>query len=112
MKTLAVFEPAISYFDPVLVQFAADLKWIEKYGVKVSRHNLGKEPQAFAANPAVIKEMEAGMDRLPMITVDNHIVSIGMYLSRQQLAQSLGIAAAPKELSPVKALACPCTPWL
>lgn len=60
MKTLAVFDPAISCFDPILVQFAADLKWVEKYGVKVSRHNLGKEPQAFAANPAVVKEMEAG----------------------------------------------------
>lgn len=112
MKTLVVFDPAISCFDSVLVQFAADLKWIEKYGVKVSRHNLGKEPQAFASNPAVVKEMEAGMDRLPVIMVDGFIVSTGMYPSRQQLAQSLGIAATPEELSPVKAAACPCTPWL
>ncbi len=112
MKTLAVFDPAISYFDPALVRFAADLKWIEKYGVIVSRHNFGKEPQAFAANPAVAKEMEAGMDRLPVIMVDGHIVSTGMYPSREQLAQKLGIAAAPEELSPVKAAACPCTPWL
>ncbi|HEU0189530.1 MAG TPA: arsenic metallochaperone ArsD family protein [Gallionella sp.] len=112
MKTLAVFDPTISYFDPVLVQFAADLKWIEKHGVKVLRHNLGKEPQAFAANPAVVREMESGMDRLPVIMVDGHIVSTGKYPSRQQLAQSLGIAAAPEELSPVKAPACPCTPWI
>ena len=112
MKTLAVFDPAISCFDPVLVQFAADLKWIEQYGVKVSRRSLGKEPQAFAANPAVAKEMEAGMDRLPVIMVDGHIVSTGRYPSRQQLAQSLGIAATPEELSPVKSPACPCTPWL
>ncbi|MDE2310245.1 MAG: arsenic metallochaperone ArsD family protein [Betaproteobacteria bacterium] len=112
MKTLAVFEPAISYFDPVLVQFAADLKWIEKYGVKVARHNFGKEPEAFADNPAVAREMEAGMDRLPVITVDGHIVSTGMYPSRQQLAQKLGIVAPPEELAPVKAAACPCTPWI
>ncbi len=112
MKTLAVFDPAISCFDPVLVQFAADLKWIEKHGVMVSRHNLGKEPQAFTANPAVVKEMESGMDRLPVIIVDGHIVSTGIYPSRQQLAQSLGITATPEELSPVKAVACPCTPWL
>ena len=112
MKTLAVFDRAISCFDPVLVQFAADLKWIEKYGVKVSRHNLGKEPQTFAANPAVSKEMEAGIDRLPVIMVDGCIVSTGMYPSRQQLAPSLGIAAPPEELSPAKAVVCPCTPWL
>jgi hypothetical protein len=111
MKTLAVFDPAITYFDPVLVQFAADLKWIGKYGVKVSRHNLGRDPQAFAASPAVAKEMEAG-NRLPVIMVDGHIVSTGKYPSREQLAEKLGIAAAPEELSPVKAVACPCTPWL
>ncbi|OGS96176.1 MAG: transcriptional regulator [Gallionellales bacterium RIFCSPLOWO2_02_FULL_57_47] len=112
MKTLAVFDPAISCFDPVLVQFAADLAWVEKHGVKVSRHNLGKEPQAFAANPAVAREMEAGMNRLPVIMVDGHIVSTGMYPSREQLAQKLGIAAPPEEISPVKAVACPCTPWI
>jgi hypothetical protein len=112
MKTLTVFEPAISYFDPVLARFAADLKWIEKYGVKVLRHNFGREPQAFAANPAVVREMEAGMDRLPVIMVDDHIVSTGMYPSREQLAEKLGIAAAAEELSPAKAVACPCTPWL
>lgn len=39
------------------------------------------------------------MDRLPVIMVDGRIVSTGMYPSRQQLAQELGIAAAPEELS-------------
>lgn len=112
MKTLTVFEPAIAYFDPALVRFAADLKWIEKYGVKTSRHNFGREPKVFAANPAVLKEMEAGMDRLPVIMVDDHIVFAGMYPSREQMAEKLGIAAASEELSPAKALVCPCTPWL
>jgi len=74
-EILEVFDPALSYFDPLLVQFAADLKWVEKLGIKVSRHNLGKEPQAFAVNLAVAKEMEAGMDRLPVIVVDGGIVS-------------------------------------
>lgn len=112
MKTLAVFDPAITYFDPMLVQFAADLTWVEKHGVKVSRHNFGKEPQAFAANPAVAREMEAGMDRLPVILVDGRIVSTGRYPSRQQLAQALGIAAMPEELSLDKAAGCCCKPWL
>lgn len=110
MKTLEVFDPALSYFDPVLVQFAADLKWVEKLGVKVSRHNLSREPQAFAANAAVVKEMEAGMDRLPVIVVDGDIVSTGIYPSRQQLAQKIGIAATREEISPVEAAGCCCTP--
>ena len=110
MKTLEVFDPALQYFDPVLVRFVADLKWLEKRGVKVLRHNLSKEPQAFAANSAVVKAMDAGMDRLPVIMVDGEIAWTGIYPSRQQLAQKLGIAATPEELSPVEAAGCICTP--
>jgi hypothetical protein len=68
----------------------------------VARHNLGQEPQAFAANPAVLKEMEAGMDRLPILTVDGHIVSTGMYPSRQQLVQKLGIVLTTEEKPRIK----------
>lgn len=110
MKTLEVFDPALPYFDPALVQFVADLKWVEKFGVKVSRYNLSKEPQAFAANSAVVKAMEAGMDRLPVIMVDGEIVSTGIYPSRQQLAQKLGIAATQEEISSVESAGCCCTP--
>jgi len=112
MKTLTVFDPAISYFDPVLTRFAADLKWVENYGVKVSRHNFAKQPQAFAANPAVAREMAVGMDRLPVILVDGRIVSTGKYLTRQQLAQELGIATTPEEISLDKSAGCCCKPWL
>lgn len=110
MKTLEIFDPALSYFDPVLVRFVADLKWVERLGVKVLRHNLSREPQVFAANSAVVKEMEAGMDRLPVIMVDGGIVSTGIYLSRQQLAQKLGIAATHEEISAIELAGCCCTP--
>ena len=110
MKKLEVFDPAMCCstgvcgvdVDPVLAQFAADLKWVEAHGVTVSRHNLGQEPQAFAANPAVVKEMEAGMDRLPILAVDGHIVSTGMYPSRQQLVQKLGIVLTTEEKPRIK----------
>lgn len=117
MKKLEVFDPAMCCssgvcgveVDPVLAQFAADLKWAEERGITVERHNLGQEPQAFAANPAVVKEMEAGMERLPILSVDGHIVTTGVYPSRRQLAQKLGIALAAAEEPPVKADRC-CTP--
>ncbi|KDB09991.1 Arsenical resistance operon trans-acting repressor ArsD [Burkholderia sp. lig30] len=117
MKKLEVFDPAMCCstgvcgvdVDPVLAQFAADLKWVEGHGVSVSRYNLGQQPQAFAANAAVVKEMEAGMDRLPVLVVDSHIVSTGMYPSRQQLAQKLGIALTTDEKPRVKAGGC-CSP--
>ena len=117
MKKLEVFDPAMCCstgvcgvdVDPVLAQFAADLKWVEERGVSVQRHNLGQEPQAFAANPAIVREMEAGMDRLPIMVVDGNIVATGMYPSRQQLAQKLGIALAEESTQAAQAQPC-CSP--
>ena len=100
MTTLEVYDPAMCCstgvcgpdVDPVLVAFAADLAWVAGQGVRVQRYNLGQEPQAFAANPAVLREMEAGMDRLPVIAVDGRIVATGTYLTRTQLAAKLDLA--------------------
>ncbi|AJY08477.1 arsenite efflux transporter metallochaperone ArsD [Burkholderia sp. SIMBA_043] len=118
MKKLEVFDPAMCCstgvcgvdVDPVLAQFAADLKWVEEHGIVVARHNLGQDPQAFVANPAVVKEMEdGGMNRLPILTVDGQIVSTGLYPSRPQLAQKLGITLTTEEKPRVKAGSC-CSP--
>lgn len=110
MKKLEVYDPAMCCstgvcgpeVDPALVTFAADLTWLAGQGIEVRRYNLGTEPQAFAANPDVVKEMEAGMDRLPIIAVDGHIVSTGVHLSRDQLAAKLGLGA-PKPRITIKA---------
>ena len=118
VKRIEVFDPAMCCstgvcgvdIDPVLVQFAADLQWTSEQGVEVRRYNLGQEPQAFAANPAVLKEMEAGMDRLPIIAVDGQIVATGVYLSRAQLAQKLGIALATNDKPRIKVGGSCCNP--
>ncbi|MBP8162159.1 MAG: arsenite efflux transporter metallochaperone ArsD [Propionivibrio sp.] len=118
MKKLEVFDPAMCCstgvcgvdVDPVLVQFAADLQWLAEQNVEVKRYNLGQEPQAFAANPVVIKEMEAGMERLPILVVDGSIVATGVYLSRAQLAQKLGIALAREDKPRIKVGGSCCNP--
>ncbi|MBI5900516.1 MAG: arsenite efflux transporter metallochaperone ArsD [Rhodocyclales bacterium] len=117
MKTLEVFDPAMCCstgvcgvdVDPVLALFAADLKWAGEQGVTVNRHNLGQEPAAFAANPAVLKEMEAGMERLPILVIDGQIASTGLYPSRAQLAQKLGlkVGAGDTAASPAKSCCAP-----
>jgi hypothetical protein len=102
MTKLEVYDPAMCCstgvcgpeVDPVLVQFAADLNWVADQGVTVVRYNLGQQPQAFVANGEVLREMQAGLDRLPIITIDGHIVSTGIHLSRAQLAHKLGLAAS------------------
>ena len=118
MKKLEIFDPAMCCstgvcgvdVDPVLVQFSADLQWVAEQGVEVKRYNLGQEPQAFAANPSVIKEMEAGMERLPIILVDGQIVATGAHLSRLQLAQKLGLKLASQDQPQIEVGSGCCTP--
>ena len=117
MKKLEVYDPAMCCstgvcgvdVDPALVQFAADLAWVAEHGIAVQRYNLGQEPQAFAANPAVVEEMEAGMERLPIIAIDGQIVTTGLYPSRAQLAQKLGLEHAKADKPHVRAGSC-CNP--
>lgn len=118
MKKLEIFDPAMCCstgvcgvdVDPVLVQFNADLQWVAEHGVSVERHNLSQEPQAFAANPAVLKEMEAGIDRLPIVAIDGHIVCTGVYPSRAELTKKLGLTLTTDEKPHIKIGAGGCKP--
>jgi hypothetical protein len=47
------------------------------------------------------------MDRLPILVIDGQIASTGLYPSRAQLAQKLGLAAAGSELAPSKPCCAP-----
>jgi Arsenical resistance operon protein ArsD len=116
MSRLDVFEPAMCCptgvcgvsVDPVLVQFNADVQWLGEQGVEVQRHSLSHGAAAFAAHPEVVREMEAGMDRLPIAMVDGRIVSTGMYPSREQLVHKLGLAAQAQPV--VTSGGCGCKP--
>jgi hypothetical protein len=118
MSKLEVFEPAMCCptgvcgvsIDPVLVQFNADLQALTASGVEVVRHSLSHDAAAFAANADVVKEMQAGMDRLPVVTVDGRIVSTGMYPSRAQLMQRLGAPEPTADKPKVKLGDCGCAP--
>ncbi|MBI5272045.1 MAG: arsenite efflux transporter metallochaperone ArsD [Burkholderiales bacterium] len=118
MSKLEVFEPAMCCpsgvcgvsVDPVLAQFQADLQALEASGVEVVRHSLSHDPAAFAAHAEVVKEMEAGMDRLPIVTVDGRIVSTGMYPSKVQLMAKLGLAIPTADKPRVRAGGCGCAP--
>jgi len=118
MNRLEVFEPAMCCptgvcgvaVDPVLAQFNADLQSLTDSGVDVVRHSLSHDAAAFAANADVVKEMAAGMDRLPVVTVDGRIVSTGMYPSRMQLMHKLGIAIPSAEKPRIKLGDCGCSP--
>jgi hypothetical protein len=118
MNKLEVFEPAMCCptgvcgvaVDPVLTQFNADLHSLAQSGVEVVRYSLGHDAAAFAANADVVKEIEAGMDRLPVVAVDGRIVSTGVYPSRTQLMRKLGLTIASAEKPRIKLGDCGCPP--
>ena len=106
MKKLELYDPAMCCptgicgveVDPALVQCNADLQWLAEQGVAVRRYNLAQDPQAFAANTAVLAELNAGLERLPVTLVDGVTVATGHYLTRAELAERLGLRldAAPR----------------
>lgn len=118
MSKLEVFEPAMCCptgvcgvsVDPVLVQFNADLQALGQSGVEVVRHSLGHDAAAFASHADVMREMGAGMDRLPIVTVDGRIVSTGVYPSKAQLMSKLGLAIPAADKPRVKPGDCGCAP--
>ena len=73
--------------DPVLPRFAADLEWLKSQGNQVERYNLAQEPAQFATSQIVQKMLaEEGVECLPLVLVDDRVVSRGEYPSRSNLA--------------------------
>lgn len=126
MPQIDVFEPAMCCptgvcgvsVDPALVRFNADLQALARAGVTVARHSLSHDPAAFAAAPEVLRTMQDGVDRLPIVTVDGRVVSSGLYPSNDELLALLGAAApetpvtaaAPSDKPKVRLGDCGCAP--
>ncbi len=85
-------------------------KWLTERGVEVVRHSLSHDAAAFASNSDVVTEMYAGMDRLPITKVDGRIATTGMYPTRAQLMQRLGISSPATSKPHIKIATCGCKP--
>ena len=67
MKKLEVYDPPMCcstglcgpQVDPVLVRFAADVKWLQDQGIQVQRFNLSQNPGAFVENDVVKQALTA-----------------------------------------------------
>ena len=102
MAILQVFDPPMCCasgvcgpnINPAVTRFAAALEWLRGRGVAVERFNLAQEPAAFAENPVVQQMLaDGGPKCLPLILVDGHVVSQGVYPSREELTGFTGIPA-------------------
>jgi hypothetical protein len=116
MKTVSVYDPPQCCAtgacspdqDDTLAQFAAALDWLRTQGVEVSRYNLGHQPGAFVENALVKSTIDKeGMRCLPMVVIDGTIARKGGYMTRQEMAATLGLAAVPDApAGPVKMANC------
>jgi hypothetical protein len=85
--------------NPVLVRFAADLKWLREEGVEVERYNLSQQPAAFSTSRVVREELQKeGPGCLPLLLIDGRIAFHSAYPDRRHLAASLGIEAHARRL--------------
>lgn len=103
MRILLVYDPPMCcstgvcgpVVDPTLPRFAADLEWLKGQGVEVKRFNLAQQPFEFAQDHKVKKALtEKGNSCLPLIIVDDKIVSEGEYPTLEKLSELLGLKAA------------------
>lgn len=96
MTKIKIFDPPMccssgicgSNDDPTLVVFASDLEWLKKQGVCVERHGLSFEPAEFSKNENVKNILcKKGNRCLPIILLEEEIVSQGYYPKREKLAE-------------------------
>ncbi len=91
--------------DPVLPRFAADLESLRITGHSVERFNLSQQPQAFIDNKEIHSLLSTrGTDVLPVVTVDGHVVSCGIYPSIEMLDMWTGGTAVKPESRPAMSL--------
>lgn len=100
MAKLQVFDPPMCCpsgvcgpsVDPVLPRFAADLDWLKSKGVQVERFNLAQDLAAFTTNAVVKKALNStGTKCLPMVLLDEQVISWGEYPNREDLARCTGV---------------------
>ncbi len=115
MTTLTVYDPAMccstgicgAEVDQKLVNFSADLDWLDTKGIKVTRINLSQEPREFAANETVKSVLEkSGVDGLPVVIFGGQMHSSGRYPDRVELAKMAGVEYAAETVTQPQSACC------
>ncbi len=97
MATIDVFDPPMCCasgvcgpeVDPDLTRFAAELDALKRQGVSVTRYNLAQEPMAFVQNESVRAALQADERCLPLVFLDDRMVSREKYPPAGMLAVAL-----------------------
>ncbi len=79
--------------DPELIRFARDVAWLKHHEVEVTRFNLAQEPAAFVQNPTILALLnQEDASCLPVVIVNDEIISKRTYPSRTELLDALGLS--------------------
>lgn len=100
MSKMKIYEPAMCCstglcgvgVNPELLRMSTALNNLKKLGIAVERYNLSNAPREFIRNKAVNEFINSkGVEKLPVIVVDDKIVIEGRYPTNQEISQILGI---------------------
>jgi len=98
MRSIQVYDPPLCCatgvcgptVSPELPRMAGVLAHLKERGVSVERHNLARQPLAFAQNATVKAILEKdGPDALPLIFIDGALVCQGVYPDKETAARWL-----------------------
>ncbi len=82
--------------DDMLIQTAANVKWLQSKGVHISRHNVSNDGEAFQQYPEAITKLKMdGLNSLPYILKNGKIVMSGRYPNRLEWEELLQEKTAP-----------------
>lgn len=102
MKKMKIYDPAMCCptgvcgpsVDKNLLRVSTLLNRLEKRDIKVERHNLSDNPQAFIDNIEINKLlMNEGIDILPVTMVDGLVVKTKEYPTDEEFVNLLDIPA-------------------
>ena len=100
MSKMKIYEPAMCCstgvcgvgVDPELLRISTVLNNLSKIGVIVERYNLSNAPQEFIDNKEVNEFINSkGVDKLPVVVVDDKIVIEGRYPTNDEISKFLGV---------------------
>ncbi len=100
MVKMSIFDPAMCCstgvcgpaIDPELLRVATVINNLGKNGIKVERHNLSNDPQAFVDNTIINEKLnQDGIDILPVTIVDGIVVKTKNYPTNDEFIKLLNV---------------------
>lgn len=102
MPKISVYDPAVCCStgvcgpdaDEIMAQFTAALDKASKSGVAVDRFTLAHQPEEYVKNARVKGLLDSdGVECLPLVFIDDDLITKGGYPTRSELFGKLGLEA-------------------